>query len=272
MSSASPLVLKLADWRYALRILFALLLTVPLFLLAQSRFEGTWEMKMDTLRFSATPEEYLLEKGVYHCVTCAPRVDVEADGTDQKVAGHYFNSIAVRVVDAQSVEFIQKKDGKVTFTVTETVSRDGLTMTEEFVNTMDAETVSGKAQFTRVSQGPSRSHALSGKWQMQTVKNATRAGTLTTYKSISGGLKISDGNQSFDAKFDGKGYPAGADSHATTSLKLIDGYTIEETDKEDGKVVVVTLMQVSKDGKTMKVESFDKLRGATMAYTAEKQP
>jgi hypothetical protein len=249
----------------------ALLLLAPSFLFSQSRFDGTWEMKMDTLRFSATPKEYLLEKGIYHCVTCAPRVDVKADGTDQKVAGHYFNTIAVRVVDAQSVEFIQKKDGKVTFTVTENVSRDGLTMTEEFVNTMEAETVSGKAQFNRVSKGPPGSHSLSGKWQMQTVKNATRAGTLTTYRSISGGLKISDGSQSYEAKFDGKDYPASGDSHATTSLKLIDDSTIEETDKEDGKVVVVTLMTVSKDGKTMKVESVDKLRGSTMAYTAEKQ-
>jgi len=227
---------------------------------------------MDTLQFSATPEEYLLEKGLYHCLTCAPRVDVKADGTDQKVAGHYFNTIAVRVVDDRSVEFIQKKDGKTTFTVTETVSHDGRSMEEDFVNTMDIETVSGKARFTRVSGGPMHSHALSGKWQMQTVKNATRAGTLTTYKSVSGGLKISDGGQSFDAKFDGKDYPANADSHSSTSLKLIDDSTIEETDKEDGKVVVITLMTVSKDGKTMKVESVDKLRGSTMSYTAEKQP
>jgi hypothetical protein len=251
---------------------FVLLLLAPSLLFAQSRFDGTWEMKMDTLRFSATPEEYLLERGVYHCVTCAPRVDVNADGTDQEVAGHYFNTIAIRVVDAQSVEFIQKKDGKTTFTVTETVSSDGQTMTEEFVNTMQAETVSGKAWFTRVSKGPGGSHALSGRWQMQTVKNATRAGTLTTYKSISGGFKISDGSQSYEAKFDGKDYPTGADSHATTSLKLIDDSTIEETDKEDGKVVVVSLMTVSRDGKTMKVESVDKMRGSTMAYTAVKQP
>ena len=95
---------------------------------------------------------------------------------------------------------------------------------------------------------------------------------MTTYQSISGGLKISDGSLSYEAKFDGKDYPAGGDSHATTSLKLIDEYTIEETDKEDGKVVVVTLMIVSKDGETMKVESVDRLRGSTMAYTAVKQP
>lgn len=261
-----------AVWTRAVRNLLALLVIAPSFLFAQSRFDGTWEMKMDTLRFSATPEEYLLEKGVYHCVTCAPRVDVEADGADQSVAGHYYNTIAVRVVDDHSVEFIQKKEGKVTFSVTETVSLDGATMTEEFVNTAEAETVSGKARFTRVSNGPRGSHPLSGKWQMQTVKNVTRAGTLTTYQSIPDGLKISDGSRTYEVKFDGKDYPAGGDSHATTSLKRVDESTIEEIDKEEGKVVVVTRMAVSKDGKTMRVKSVDKLRGSTMSYTAGKQP
>jgi len=254
------------------RSLFALLFLTSSFLSAQSRFDGTWEMKMDTLRFSSAPEKYLLEKGTYHCLTCAPAVDVKADGTDQNVTGHYFDTIAVRMIDANSVEFIQKKSGKTTFTVIETVSSDGQTMTEDFTNTMAAETVAGKAGFTRVSLGPARSHALSGEWQMQTVKNATRAGTLTSYQSIAGGLKISDGSQTYEVKFDGKDYRTGADAHATTLLRLVDDYTIEETDKQDGRIVLVTRMTVSKDGKSMRVESIDKLRDSTMTYTAQKLP
>ena len=70
---------------------------------------------------------------------------------------------------------------------------------------------------------------------MQTVKNATSAGTLTTYQSIAGGMKISDGSQSYEVKFDGKDYPVSGDAHSTVSLKLIDEYTLEETDKQDGK-------------------------------------
>ena len=145
-------------------------------------------MKMDTLRFSATPEQYLLEKSIYHCATCAPRVDVKANGTDQRVAGHSFNTIAIRVVDAHSVNSFRRKTARSRSLLPRSYRRtDGQTITEEFVNTMENETVSGKARFTRVSKGPLGSHALSGKWQMQTVKNATHAGTLTTYQSISGG-------------------------------------------------------------------------------------
>jgi len=249
-----------------------LLLAQPL-LFAQSRFDGKWEMKMDTLRFSGTPEEYLLEKGIYHCATCAPRVDVRADGADQRVTGHFFDTISVRALDSRSVEFIQKKDRKVTFRAIETVSPDNQTMTEDFTNTMGAETVAGKAGFVRERKGPAGSHALSGAWQMQTVKNSTRAGTITSYRTTPGGLDISDGGPTYDVKFDGKDYPMNGDpGHATTSLRLIDEFTIEETDKQDGKIVVVTLMRVSKDGKSMKVESADQLRGSTMTYIAEKQP
>jgi hypothetical protein len=253
--------------------LLALLLFAPSFLLAQSRFDGTWVMKMDTLQFSGTPEKYLFDKDMYHCLSCVPKVDVKTDGTDQKLTGHNYDTLAVRILDCNSIEFTMKKAGKPTFVCTETVSPDGQTMTEEFTNTMEAETVAGKAGFTRVSKGPIGSHALSGEWQMQTVKNATRAGTLTTIQSTGSGMKVSDGSQSYDAKVDGKDYPASWDpAHSTVSLKLIDDYTLEETGKVGGKVVGQTRRTVSRDGKSMKVESSDQQRGTTMTYTAEKQP
>jgi hypothetical protein len=257
----------------SVRSLVILLLFAPSLLFAQSRFDGTWQMKMETLRFSATPEEYLLDKGVYHCLTCSPRVDAKADGSDQSVTGHYFDRISVRVLDTNSVEFIQKKNGKTTFVVVETVSADDKSMTEYFTNTMGAETVKGKAGFLRVRKGPTGAHALSGAWQMETVRNATRAGTLTTYRSTEGGLNISDGGQTYEVKFDGKDYPTSWDpTHATSSLRVVNESTIEETDKQDGRTVVVTTMTVSADGRSMKIESDDKLRNSTMTYTAEKLP
>jgi hypothetical protein len=239
---------------------------------AQTLFNGTWEMKMDTLQFSGPPEEYLLVKGTYHCETCVPKVDVETDGTDHKVSGHPYDTLAVRILDNHSIKFTMKKDGKTTFECVETVSPDDRSMTEEFTNTSEVETVTGKAGFTRLAQGPPGSHSLSGKWSMQTVKNATSAGTLTTYQTIANGMKISDGSTSYEVKFDGKDYPADGDSHSTVSLKLVDEYTIEETDKQDGKVMTVARMTISKDGKSMRVESSDKKRGSTMTYTAERRP
>jgi hypothetical protein len=76
------------------KYLLARLLFTPSFLLAQSRFDGTWVMKMDTLRFSGTPEKYLFEKDMYHGLSCVPKVDVKTDGTEQQETGHDYDTLA----------------------------------------------------------------------------------------------------------------------------------------------------------------------------------
>ena len=207
--------------RDSMTMQLALLLFLTSAVLAQSRFDGAWEMKMNTLQFSGPAEDYLFEKGMYHCKSCVPKVDVRTDGTDQRVVGYNYDSLAVRILDDHSIKFTMKKSGKTTFDCVETVSADGKTMTETFTNTMEAETVSGKAGFARVGGGPPGAHALSGQWRMGTVRNDTRAGTLTTYQSTPGGMKISDGSESYEAPLDGKDHPRNGDAHSTVSLTLI---------------------------------------------------
>ena len=55
-------------------------------------------------------------------------------------------------------------------------------------------------------------------------------------------------------------------------MKLIDEYTLEETDKTDGKVSGGTRWTISKDARSMRVEFSSTKRGQTMTYAAEKQP
>lgn len=142
-----------------MKCLLALFLLMPSISFAQSRFDGTWEMKMETLMFSYNPLEYLLDKGMFHCMSCTPRVEVKADGSDQKVTGYPYDRLMVRVVSPSSVEFIQKKNGTPIFACTEIVSPDGNTKTEEFSETPTTQRVIGKAVFTRIAKGPAGSHA-----------------------------------------------------------------------------------------------------------------
>lgn len=255
----------------SIRLAVLVLSAVPL--IAQTRFEGTWEMKMSSLQFSGPAEEYMIASSIYQCLSCAPRVEVKADGSDQKVEGHeiYYDTISVRILDSRSVDFTFKKDGKPVARSKETVAENGKTMLEEFQNLGGRETVTGKARFIRVGDSPAGAHALSGKWQMRSIRNATQGGTLTTYTSISNGFRISDGKESFEAKFEAKDYPLGRDWLTTVSLKLIDKDTLEETDKHQGEILTVSRMTISKDGKTMRVESTDLQRGTTMTYIAEKR-
>lgn len=229
-------------------------------------------MKMDTLEFSSPPEDYLFIGGMYHCKSCIPKVDVKTDGVDYPVAGYNYDTLAVQILDDHAIKFTMKKAGKLYFECIETVSPDGQKMTEGFTNTMEAETVTGKAGFTRVGNGPVGSHALSGQWQMDTVKNATRAGTLQIFQTTAGAMKISDGSASYEVRLDGKDYPEPGDMHFTRSMKLIDEYTLEETDKTDGRVSGVSRWVISKSGRSMRVEFSNMKRGQTMRYTAEKQP
>ena len=113
------------------KMLLALVLLASATLLAQSPFDGTWMMKLDTAKLPSKPDKYTVSNNNYECLTCVPKVEVKADGTDQKVTGHpYYDTIAVRIVDASSIEIIEKKDGKVMYTDKSTVSADGKTLSK----------------------------------------------------------------------------------------------------------------------------------------------
>ena len=75
-------------------------------------------------------------------------------------------------------------------------------------------------------------------------------------------MKISDGSESYEAPPDGKDHPRNGDSHSTVSLRIIDDYSLEETDKTDGKVTGVSRSTIRKRWKVDEGRSFKyKTRG-----------
>ena len=256
------------------KLLLGLMLLVSGVLFAQTPFDGTWMTKLDTAKLPTKPDKYTLTNNTYECLTCVPKVSVKADGADQKVTGHpYFDTIAVKVVNASSVEIIQKKDGKVMYKDTATVSSDGKTLTDKFTDTTGTQPVTGEVTSARVAAGPAGSHALSGSWRAEKFNNISDNGLTITYQGTENGLKMSDQNgNSYDAKFDGKDYPiVGDPGHTMVSLKRIGNDTIEETDKREGKVVGVFRMTVSKDGKSIQAEYNNKEQGTKTTFTMEKK-
>jgi hypothetical protein len=256
------------------KMLLGMVLLASATLFAQSPFDGTWMTKLDTAKLPTKPDKYSLSNNMYECLTCVPKYAVKADGSDQKVTGHpYYDTVAVHVVNASSIEIIQKKDGKVMGTDTQTVSADGNTLSDKFTDNSGTQPVTGEATSKRVSSGGSGSHAVSGAWRTEKINSISTNGLTVTYQGTADGLKMSDPNgNSYDAKFDGKDYPINGDpGHTMVSLKRVGNDTIEETDKRDGKIVGVYRMTVSKDGKSINAEYTDKQRGTTMTFTMEKQ-
>jgi hypothetical protein len=259
-----------------MKSLLLIALLVPGVASAQGHpLDGTWKVDVASAKFPDKPEQILLKDGRYSCPTCVPPVDVKSDGTDQAATGSkYRDTLAVKVVDDQTVQFSSKKDGKVVAESTRKLSADGSTATEEFKSYPPAgQPVTGKITSQRVEKGPAGSHAISGSWRATKAAEFSDSGLTVTFKSSADGLSMSSPTgESYDAKFDGKDYPVKGDRGGSmVSLKKIDDRTVEETTKRDGKVVGVARLAVAGDGKTLNFTYDDKERGTTMTYQAKKQ-
>lgn len=242
---------------------------------AQGPFDGTWVSDVGAAQFSKKPHTYVLNKGMYTCSTCVPKISVKADGQDQAVSGsNYFNTMAIHEVDANTVEEVDKKDGKTMYKDTMTVSADGKTLTDKFEDDTEDKPVTGEMILSRIDKGPAGSHAMSGSWRTEKMANMSSNGITVTLQSTPNGMKMSDNNgQSYDVKFDGKDYPIQGDPGNTmVSLKKVDANTMDETDKRNGKVVYTAHITVSADGKTITYVGHDKERDRTSTFVLNKKP
>jgi hypothetical protein len=243
----------------------ALLITVmPVALMAQSSFDGTWKVDLSST-MPTKVNVWLLQNGTYRCTSCIPTIEVKADGRDQEVTGQPYDTISVKVMDHQTVEEIEKKDGQIVSDEKFNISPDGNTATDEFAN--------WKISMVRVAKGPSGSHALSGSWKPVKMESISDKELLITYKIEGDVLSMSrPTGESFSAKLDGTDAPYKGDPDTNgVSVKRIDKNTIEETDKFNGKALSIARMTVAPDGKSMTVSSKDVQDGTTNQLTMRKE-
>lgn len=252
------------------------LLLMPTWALSQTALVGTWKGDISSVETPKKPSRYLLADGVFHCETCAPTYAVKADGQDHPVTGHpYFDSAAVTVVDANTIQEVDKKGGKTVTTVKSTISSDGKTMMFDVSDSSDSNgapiLVKGTAE--RVAKGPAGSHAVSGGWHTTKFSNISDNGLLITYALNGSTLQMTaPTGQSFSAPVDGTDAPFKGDPGQTSvAIKKVNDHTIDETDKRDGKTIGTEHISVSADGKTMTVTYTDELHGTSGSYKATKQ-
>jgi hypothetical protein len=249
------------------------LVLAPAGALAAGAFDGTWKTQIDSIQFSSRPDVYELKDGMFRCASCVPPYSVKADGSDQKVSGHsYYDTVAVKVVDARSIELTNKLAGKTIYQDTMMVSLDGKNLSDAYKDLSGAKPATFSQISTRVGAGSAGSHAIAGSWKVTKVPDASDAGITVTYRMTGDGLQMNYNGQSYDAKFDGKPVLTSNDPAKTwVSLKRIADNVIEETDTRDGKVTDVTRMTVAADGKSMTVVDKDQQRDMTTTFTMTKQ-
>jgi hypothetical protein len=248
-----------------MKSLLSLLVVLPGLALASGPTDGTWVADMSSAQFPDKPDVYVLDHGWYDCKSCVPAYRIKADGTDQPIAGHpYYDTMAIQVLDTHTVKLTARKAGKLTLQDTIAVSENGASLKDSFEDDTEATPVRGTNLSTRVAAGPGGSHVLSGSWRTTKVEGMSKNAITTKVKTTATGISIRDGSGGgYDAEFDGKDYPMIGDlEHTMVSVKRIDPYTIEETDKRGGKAVAVVRVKVASDGKTADFQA-DNLRDGT---------
>ena len=132
---------------------------------AQSPFDGTWKTNMTASKLSQKPYEFSVNNGMYDCESCSPKIkNLKADGQGQPVTGQNYDTLAVQVMDANSIHVTGNKGGKPEFDQTRSASQDGKTLTISSTNypADGSAPYKSESKWTRVSKGPASSNGTSG--------------------------------------------------------------------------------------------------------------
>jgi hypothetical protein len=241
---------------------------------AQSPFNGTWKTDTTQTKWDPKPIVFYTSQGWYHCLICNPTYDVAADGQDHAVTGQSYDTVAISIVDPNTISLTYKKNGKVITEQTRTVSADGKTLSvHSIAHPKDTDkTMTFEIKARRDGAAHPGVHATSGRWIL-TAEKGSDEGYLTTYKV--------DGDQISMSQPDGENYTAtlgggdapykGAHSIDAVSVRRLNPNTIEETDKRGGRDIEVYTMTVSPSGKTMTIVDEEKVVGRTTHLVAKKQ-
>jgi hypothetical protein len=201
---------------------------------------------------------------------------LKADGSDQKITTDpCYDTVSVKVVNDRTVEETYKKNGAPVETSTTTVSSDGKTATVDWGSRCNpkGELLAVKYFKTRTAPGPPGAHVISGSWRL-TKRVKQSEGVFTATLKLEGDtFSFSDPvGYGYTAKLDGTETPMkGTNGKELVSTRRIGENSVEETTKENGKVVEIVRYTIAADGKTMSITIEHPTSGSIAKYVAEKQ-
>jgi len=131
-----------------------------------------------------------------------------------------------------------------------TVAADGATMHfQRRTAPPNKEPIEQSETLTRIGEpGPSGAHAISGHWSFPVEEEPTSfyiSGNTLARKDAEG--------TSYTANLDGSEAPYDGHPGMTVSVKVTAGRTLEQTNKQDGKVFSVEHFTVDKDTRTLHI-------------------
>jgi len=242
--------------------------------LAPRSFDGTWKTNPDQTKFSSEPVTVSLSDGIFDCTSCAPKIHVRADGSDQPFPTSPQDTVAVREIDSRTMKLIMKRNGNVTSEQVSTAEPDGRTLqATTTIYPIEGSTPQVlESTSERIGLPVANANAVTGSWRTQKT-SVSESVLFTTFKPSGHELSASwPIGTSWTARFDGRDYPVkGAYRADSVSLKRLNDHTIEMTYKLHRYLMRVDKLTVSDDGKTMTNVSENKLTGRITTRSATRQ-
>jgi hypothetical protein len=236
---------------------------------------GTWKVDLASLKFEQKPNEFVLKDGSYSCPTCLPPLTAAADGQYHPVADRpYYDSMSIKAVDDRTVEFRRKKGDKEVSSNVLTVSEDGNTLTNKFVDatTPNAPPVEGTSNSKRAGPAPEGAHAISGQWMPDRFADYSEQALDITYQIAGKTVTQTSQGQTWTAELGGPAVAIQNDPGGTMVAVTAEGANgIRETYTRDGKEVGVTTSVPSADGKSYVFTNVDPRDQSKVTWTANKK-
>lgn len=240
---------------------------------AQSVFDGTWRIAIDSMQQQRKPDVVLLKDGIFSCESCAPAFTVKADGAFHPVSGHVYDSVAITVLGPRSTRTQRRKNGRIIDTETDTLSADGNTLTAVDV---DSSATSGKiTRFVstqrRMGSVPAGAHATSGTWDSGKVVSSDA--NVMTFKSDGKRLDArAPSGEHYLAVFGGPYVPVEGSAAKQMVAATRDGpraFTVRIRDGGEDRSSYT--MTINPDGRTATIVSRGLRSGSTATATARKE-
>jgi len=231
---------------------------------------GTWKANVDSAESKNNISNLVLADGQYTCNSCIPPYSTAANGEWQDVDRPGVDQIMFEIVDENTVKSATRFEGEDLGTSTWTVSEDGQTMKQEFVNLRGDESTKGDLTLARVGPAPDGSHAISGEWDLAEYGDISDSALMTTYAIDGDSITVTYNTGGFTATLGGEAVAMDGDNSGTLVAAEKTGDNIyRETYTRDGETVSV--VETTVDGNTLSIVSKDPRDNSEFRYTATRQ-
>ena len=254
----------------SLKKTFAFLLTFVVFRTvanaapADSAFIGKWKLDPAHSRLTDQMKVGAAGPNTYTLNFSGDSVEtIVADGTDQP--GLYGSTFSITVQDDHHWKGVRKTNGRITIIGLWELSADGKTLTDNFTGYRDNGTTSNMHYIYQRIAGPDsngtppdgKTSGFVGTWESTTEDvNSTQEMEVKPFENDGLSFVYAGGQVVQSLHFDGKDYPGsgpGAPKGYVSSGHRINDHAVDRVDKVNGKTLYDQEIEVSPDGKTLKV-------------------